>query len=178
MSLLRRALVPSLAAALLASPAAAAAGPGRAPDAAPAYRCATSSRSIDTPSYSGPWADNWDVTVTLCAARSGAKVHAYAKVSWDGPAAGFKEDFFNDAYFTVRVQRGRSVLRSASFHGIKGRLENGDNFWGNHNGSYRTPVVTAHVGRGRAAAHGSLALDWRHHGNGYQRHAFSASPAR
>ncbi|WP_338702335.1 hypothetical protein V2W30_33515 [Streptomyces sp. Q6] len=177
MSLPRHALAVSLALTLLAGPCAAAAGRA-APGGTPTYRCTTSEKSVDTPSYSGPWADNWDFTVTVCAARSGTKAHAYAKASWDGPAAGFKEDFFNDAYLTLRVERGHRVLKAGSFHGIKNRLENGDNFWGNHNGSYRTPVVTAHVGRGRVVADSSISLDWRNHGSGYQRHHFAASPAR
>ncbi|MEV3858754.1 hypothetical protein AB0J38_31125 [Streptomyces sp. NPDC050095] len=177
MSLLRHTLVPSLALTLLAVPCAAAAAP-HTPDAAPKYRCTTSKKSIDTPSYSGPWADNWDLTVSVCAARSGSKLLAYAKASWDGPAAGFKEDFFYDAYLTVRVGRGHHTLKSASFHGIKKRLEDGDNFWGNHNGSWRTPVVTARAGRARASADAVLALDWRGHGKGYDHHRFAASPAR
>ncbi|MFD3775154.1 hypothetical protein [Streptomyces sp. NPDC058612] len=48
--------------------------------AAPAYRCSTSSRTIDDSGYDGPWPDNWDIKITTYAARSGGTVYAYATV--------------------------------------------------------------------------------------------------
>ncbi|MEU3050335.1 hypothetical protein ABZ705_28165 [Streptomyces sp. NPDC006984] len=55
------------------------------PASALSYKCATSEKSIDNPAESGPWADNWDIKVSVCSARSGSTVYSYAKAVWDGP---------------------------------------------------------------------------------------------
>ncbi|MFF1561850.1 hypothetical protein [Streptomyces sp. NPDC058279] len=59
-----------------------------AASAAPTYKCASSTKTIDGAGYDGPWPDNWDVTVMTCAARSGGTVYAYAEVRWEGPSTG------------------------------------------------------------------------------------------
>ncbi|MFG2487937.1 hypothetical protein ACGFSI_34975 [Streptomyces virginiae] len=78
MSTIKRAAVAAVTVAAPAAPTA---------SAAPAYKCAGSTKDIDDVSYDGPRPDNWKVTVRTCAARSGGIVYAYAEVRWDG--AGF-----------------------------------------------------------------------------------------
>ncbi|MFE4829852.1 hypothetical protein [Streptomyces sp. NPDC056672] len=65
MTLLRTATTAGLALALTAGGVVTA-------SAASTYKCNTSRASIDDPSYSGPWADNWDFTTKVCAKRSGS----------------------------------------------------------------------------------------------------------
>ncbi|MEH0658476.1 hypothetical protein QA860_12180 [Streptomyces stelliscabiei] len=151
------------------------------PAAAADYKCTTSKKSIDDAAYSGPWADNWDVTVRLCAKRSGSTVYTYAKISWDGPAYGQVDDstIFDDAYFKLQVKRSQSgtdpVKKSAKYYGIESRLENSDSN-ANYNNSYTTPVLSYTIGSARGLADGELHLDWNNDGKGYGKHLFSASP--
>ncbi|MCP3821404.1 hypothetical protein NLX86_25900 [Streptomyces sp. A3M-1-3] len=152
------------------------------PAAAASYKCTTSTTSIDDPAYTGPWADNWDVKVSLCAKRSGSTVYTYAKVSWDGPAYGQVDDstIFDGAYFKLQVKRSQSgtdpVKKSANYYGIESRLENSDSN-ANYNNAYTTPVLSYTIGSGRGLADGELHLDWNNDGKGYWKHQFSASPA-
>ncbi|MCX5174095.1 hypothetical protein [Streptomyces virginiae] len=78
MSTIKRAAVAAVAAPAVAARVAPTA------TAAPAYKCAGSTKDIDDASYDGPWPDNWKVTVKTCAARSGGTEYAYAEVRWDG----------------------------------------------------------------------------------------------
>ncbi|MFD5128979.1 hypothetical protein [Streptomyces olindensis] len=152
------------------------------PAAAADYRCTTSTKSIDDAAYSGPWADNWDVTVRLCAKRSGSTVYTYAKISWDGPLYGQVDDssIFDGAYFKLQIKKSQvgtdPVKKSANYYGIESRLENSDSN-ANYNGSYTTPVLSYTIGSSRALADGELHLDWNNDGRGYWTHQFSASPA-
>jgi hypothetical protein len=151
------------------------------PAAASDYRCTTSTKSIDDPSYSGPWADNWDVTVRLCAKRSGSTIYTYAKISWDGPAYAYVDDrsIYDGAYFTLQVKKSQAgtdpVKKSKKYYGIESRLENSDSN-ANYNNSYTTPVLSYAIGSSRALADGELHLDWNNDGRGYWKHLFSASP--
>jgi hypothetical protein len=165
-------------AALAGSAALATASPAAAAD----YRCTTSTKSIDDPAYSGPWADNWDVTVRLCAKRSGSTVYTYAKISWDGPVYGYVDDssIFDGAYFKLQVKKSQAgtdpVKKSANYYGIESRLENSDSN-ANYNNSYTTPVLSYTIGSSRGLADGELHLDWNNDGRGYWKHLFNASPA-
>ncbi|MFI1400783.1 hypothetical protein [Streptomyces sp. NPDC020681] len=128
-----------------------------APASAASYKCSTSKKSIDDPSYSGPWADNWDVTVRLCAKRSGRHVYTYAKVSWDGPVGGAVDDrgIFDGAYFQLQVKRSRAgadpIVRSGNYYRIESHLEN-SSANANYNGSYTTPVLTYRIGTAKGLA--------------------------
>lgn len=151
------------------------------PASALTYKCKTSTKSIDDPSYSGPWADNWDITVKLCAARSGSTAYAYASVSWDGPVYGQADNtgIFNDAYFKLQIKKSVTgtdpVVKTTNFGGIEANLEN-SSANANYNGSYTTSTISYPVGGTRALADGELRLDWANDGKGYQTHGYSASP--
>jgi hypothetical protein len=163
--------------ALAGSTALATASPAAAAD----YRCTTSTKSIDDPAYTGPWADNWDVKVRLCAKRSGSTISAYATISWDGPLYGRVDDssIFDGAYFKLQVKKSQSgtdpVKRSKNYHGIEAKLENSDSN-ANYNNSYTTPVLSYKIGSSKGLADGELYLDWNNDGKGYWKHQFSASP--
>ncbi|NEB01963.1 hypothetical protein [Streptomyces sp. SID13726] len=155
---------------------------GASPAAAADYRCSTSKKSIDDPSYNGPWADNWNVTVRQCARRSGSTVSAYAKISWDGPVYSRADDrsLFDGAYFTLQIKRSVAgtdpVKKSAKYRGIESRLENSTSS-ANYNNTYSTPVLSYKAGSGKHLADGELHLDWNNDGRSYRTHLFSASPA-
>lgn len=152
------------------------------PAAAASYKCTTSpEKSIDDPSYSGPWADNWDFTVKVCAKRSGSYIYSYAKISWDGPAYGLVDDdtIFDDAYFKVQIKKSQSgtdpVKKQKNFGGIEAKLENSDSN-ANYNGSYTTGTISYKIGSSKGLGDGELHLDWDSDGAGPQNHKFSASP--
>ncbi|WP_330324659.1 hypothetical protein [Streptomyces pseudovenezuelae] len=155
---------------------------GASPAAAADYRCTTSTKSIDDPSYSGPWADNWNVTVRLCARHSGSTVSTYAKINWDGPVYSRADDrsIFDGAYFTLQVKKSVSgtdpVKKSVRYYGIESRLENSTSN-GNYNNSYTTPVLSSTISSGKGLADGELHLDWNSDGRSYWKYQFSASPA-
>ncbi|MFI0243093.1 hypothetical protein [Streptomyces sp. NPDC016845] len=143
-----------------------------APASAAGYHCRTSSHSLDTPQYSGPWADNWDVHMTLCAKRRHGWVYAYARVRWDGPNGQLGGGFINDAYVRVQVRH-----KAHNFHGITDRWDS-SNHNGDYNGSYTTGVVKW-KGRSKSVAAGSLNIDWKNHGDGrtgYAKTRFRSSP--
>jgi len=64
---LKRATSAAVVVAALAGISAITAATPAATPAAADYKCTTSTKSVDDPSYSGPWADNWDFTVKACA---------------------------------------------------------------------------------------------------------------
>ncbi|RPK69968.1 hypothetical protein EES45_36220 [Streptomyces sp. ADI97-07] len=151
------------------------------PASAASYKCKASKASIDTANYSGPWADQWNVTTTLCAKRSGSTVYGYAKVSWDGPVFAAVDDstIFDGARFRLQLKRSQSgtdpVKVSKNYTGIEAKLEN-SNSAGNYNGSYTTGTITWKAGSSKGLADGVLQLDWRRCCGGYHSHNFSASP--
>jgi hypothetical protein len=151
------------------------------PASALSYKCNTSSKSIDDPAYDGPWADNWDFKVTVCAARSGSTVYSYSKVSWDGPLYGRVDDtsIFNAAYLRQQVKKSVSgtdpVLKKTDFYGIESKLENSDGN-ANYNGSYTTGTISYRVGSARGLGDAELKLEWANDGAGYKTYLFTASP--
>ncbi|MFI2373193.1 hypothetical protein [Streptomyces sp. NPDC018833] len=177
MSTLKRSVATVMAAAAVAGAGLVTASPA----SAASYHCKTSKQSIDTANYSGPWADQWDVTTKLCAKRSGSYVYAYAQVSWDGPVFAEIDDsaIFDGARFRLQVKKSQSgpdpVKASKDFYGIEGQLENSDGM-GNYNGSYTTGTIRWNAGSSRGLADGELQLDWHRCCGGYKSHGFTASP--
>ncbi|MER5888054.1 hypothetical protein ABT160_29905 [Streptomyces sp. NPDC001941] len=156
------------AATLATAPTASAAG----------YRCTTSSASVDNPAYNGPWPDNYDFDVSLCAMRSGGYIYAYATVTFDGPVSYVNQsDILDGGRFRLEIKKSVSgtdpVVRAAAYTGLEYRLEHG-NTWGN--GSWRTGTLTYKAGSGRYLADGAIQLDWNNDGRGYRSTNFSASP--
>ncbi|MCZ0984265.1 MULTISPECIES: hypothetical protein [Streptomyces] len=150
------------------------------PASALSYKCTTSTKSIDNPAYSGPWADNWDIKISLCSARSGSTVYSYAKASWDGPVGEVDDtSIFNGAYLRIWIAKSVAgtdpVVRSGNYYGIEAKLENSD-YWGNYNNSYTTPTISYPVGSAKAYVDGQLKLEWRNDGKGYLNYDYSASP--
>ncbi|MEU3050334.1 hypothetical protein ABZ705_28160 [Streptomyces sp. NPDC006984] len=84
-------------------------------------------------------------------------------------------NYFNSAF--LRVWIGKSVagpdpvVRSGTYTGIESRLET-SNYWGNYNGSYKTPTISST----KAYADAQVRLDWRNDGKGTQVHNYTASP--
>ncbi|MFD4320488.1 hypothetical protein [Streptomyces sp. NPDC058548] len=152
------------------------------PAAALSYKCSTSTKSIDDPRMYGPWADNWDITVSVCSARSGSTAYTYAKVSWDGPVYAEIDDtaIFDDAYLRVSISKSvagtdpmvKKVYFSSNF---ESRLENSDG-WGNYNNSFTSSVISYPVGSTRSYGGAQLALDWDNDGRSYQYHPYTPSP--
>ena len=159
---------------------------GAAVTAAPAasalsWKCKTSTKSIDQANYDGPWADQWDVKVKTCAARSGSTVYAKASVSWDGPSGGVDANIFDGAYLRLMIKKQQSgsdpVKKAKNGHGIEAKLEDSDSN-GNYNNSYGTGTISYRMGSAKGYADSTLYLDWNDDGDGYHRHNFAASPAR
>ncbi|OEV29351.1 hypothetical protein AN219_16990 [Streptomyces nanshensis] len=167
----------ALLTASLAGAGLAGASPASAAEAA-GYHCTTSSKSIDDPGYSGPWADNWDIKVKLCAKRSGSHVRTIAKVAWDGPVYANGTRVFDGANFRLQAKKSTSgtdpVVKGGTFRGIKSKLERSDSN-GNHNGRYSTGSVTAKIS-GKGRADGKLRLNWNNDGRDYRSYFYAASP--
>ncbi|MEU9033321.1 hypothetical protein AB0D45_00115 [Streptomyces sp. NPDC048352] len=144
------------------------------------YKCSSSTKSIDDAAYSGPWPDNWDMTLQVCAARSGATVYTYADVRWDGPAFYATSDatIFDGAKIRVQIMQSRQgtdpVVAEQDFP-LKARLEKATPR-GDRDGSHRTPVISHRAGGG-AYGNAVVFLDWHKDGHGYQAHDFKASPS-
>lgn len=146
---------------------------------AASYKCKTSKKSVDDPSYSGPWADNWDFTVAVCVKRSGGYIHAYSKASWDGPVGAFDADWFRAAGLRVYVKKSVSgpdpIKKYKTYLALKDHLHDSDS-WGNYNGSYTSGVVKFKAGSGKYIADAAIKLDWTDDGKGIYTYKFSASP--
>ncbi|MEU9233467.1 hypothetical protein [Streptomyces subrutilus] len=148
--------------------------------AAPAYKCSNSTQSIDDTAYDGPWPDNWEITVTTCAARSGGTVHAYAEVQWDGSSFHPVDDptIFDGAKLRLQIKRSRQgtdpVVIERDYTALEGRLEDSTSD-GERRGRYRTPVISHPAGPG-ALADSVLFLDWHGDGHGYRRNDYPGSP--
>ncbi|MGW7064792.1 hypothetical protein ACWGHM_40755 [Streptomyces sp. NPDC054904] len=146
--------------------------------AAPAYRCSSSVQTIDDAGSSGPWPDNWEITVRVCAVRSGAAVRAYAEARWDGPAYQALDDptILDGAKLRVQIrQRDGAVVAAQDSPGIESRMED-SNGQGDHNGTYRTPALSRRAAPG-AHADAVLLLDWHGDGRGYRSYRYGSSPA-
>ncbi|GHG13751.1 hypothetical protein ACFFSH_31025 [Streptomyces filamentosus] len=132
------------------------------------YRCRTSSASVDNPAYSGPWSDDINFDVTLCAKRSGGYIYAYAKVAFEGPVMNVNETgIFDAARFHLQIKKSVSgpdpVVRWANYSGLEYKLEHG-NLAGN--GSYTTGTISYRAGSGLYLADGLIQLDWNNDGQG------------
>ncbi|MFD3720140.1 hypothetical protein [Streptomyces sp. NPDC058674] len=145
------------------------------------YQCSGSTRSIDDTAYSGPWPDNWDVTISVCAARSGATAYAYAEARWDGPTFYSVDDptIFDAAKIRLQIKQSRDgtdpVVAEKDFAGLEARLEDSTSK-ANYDGRYRTDTISHRIGN-RALADVVLFLDWHGDGRGFQRHEYTGSPA-
>ncbi|WP_405824523.1 hypothetical protein OG705_29955 [Streptomyces sp. NBC_00838] len=150
-----------------------------APASALSYKCATSTKSLDTPEMNGPWADNWDIKIKMCSARSGSTVYSKAIATWDGPVTERGWPFFNKAALTIWIAKSVSgtdpKVRTGTYTGIEAQLEKSDS-WGNYNGSYTTPTISYRVGSTKAYADSQLKLDWRNDGRDYLKYGYTASP--
>ncbi|WP_143196920.1 hypothetical protein [Streptomyces sp. CB00455] len=171
---------PVLAAAAALACVAATAPAGAAAQAPLHYQCSSSTRSIDDTAYSGPWPDNWDVTISVCAARSGSTVHSYAEARWDGPTFYAVDDttIFDGAKIRLQIKESRHgtdpLVAEHDFTGLEARLED-SNSNAHYNGRYRTGTISHRAGP-RALADVVLFLDWHGDGRGYQRHEYTGSP--
>ncbi|MFJ8752080.1 hypothetical protein ACIREO_22525 [Streptomyces sp. NPDC102441] len=146
---------------------------------AASYHCKTSSASVDNPAYSGPWADNYNFDVKLCAKRSGGYIYTYARVDFEGPVSYVNMvDTLDGARFHLQTKKSASgtdpVVKSANYTGIEYKLEHGNTAG---NGSYTTGTIKYKAGSGRYLADGYIQLDWNRDGKGYRNTHFSASPA-
>ncbi|MEU9802721.1 hypothetical protein [Streptomyces sp. NPDC051000] len=142
------------------------------------YQCSTSTKGIDDAGYSGPWPDTWDVTVQVCAARSGSTVHAYADVRWDGPAFyGTAAEILDGAKIRVQIMQSKTgtvpVVVERDFP-LKARMERTASK-GDHDGHFRTLTIS-HRAAGSAYGDGVLFLDWHKDGRGYRAHDYAGSP--
>lgn len=146
------------------------------PAAALTWHCKKSTKSIDTANYSGPFKDQWDMTVRNCVARSGSYVYAKAKISWDGPVFSDtgNSNEFSAAYYKVAIKRKTSgaTVKYKKYYGIESKMEHSDNYG---NGSYNTGTIKYQVGSGKASAAGTLALDWANCCGGYKTFGFTGS---
>lgn len=148
---------------------------------AASYHCTTSSHSVDDPSYNGPDSDNWDLSVTLCAMRSGGYIYTKATVSWDGPYSSNTNNSytFSNARFGLQTKKSVSgtdpVVKSATYSGLEHALEHSS---AAGNGSYKTGTLKYKPGAGRYhyLADGYIQLDWSGDGKGYRTIQFTASP--
>ncbi|MEU9761921.1 hypothetical protein AB0D98_19670 [Streptomyces sp. NPDC047987] len=145
---------------------------------AASYHCKTSSASVDNPAYSGPWADNYNFDVKLCAKRSGGYIYTYARVDFEGPVAYVNmTDTLDGARFHLQTKKSTSgtdpVVKSANYTGLEYKLEHGNTAG---NGSYTTGTIKYKDGSGRYLADGYIQLDWNRDGRGYRNTHFSASP--
>ncbi|WP_327352835.1 hypothetical protein [Streptomyces sp. NBC_01304] len=151
-----------------------------APASAASYRCTTSDYTVDDPSYSGPDSDNWDLTVKLCAKRSGGYIYTTATVYWDGPYSSKQNNSgtLNKARFHLQTKKSVSgpdkVAKYANYTGLENALEHSSN---GGNGSYETGTLKYPVGSGGYLADGYIELDWSGDGKSYQAPIlFDASP--
>ncbi|MFM9462688.1 hypothetical protein ACKI1K_07520 [Streptomyces scabiei] len=174
MSALKRTAVTLLAAAAVTGSTLATASTA----SAASYRCKTSSASVDNPAYNGPWADNYNFDVKLCAKRSGGYIYTYARVDFEGPVSYVNQtDILDGARFRLQTKKSVSgtdpVVKAATYTGLEYKLEHGNTAG---NGSYTTGTMKYKAGSGRYLADGYIQLDWNNDGNDYRTTHFSASP--
>ncbi len=137
------------------------------------WHCNTSSRSIDNPGYSGPWADNIDFKVKVCSKRSGGKVYGKTRVHWDTPAT-YQSNAFDGARIRTYVKKSKSgsdpVRCYKTSKSVRGKFGKSGS-----SGTYTASSVGCGVskyGRGDAA----LRLNWNDDGAGTKSYKFSAAP--
>lgn len=142
------------------------------------YHCKTSSASVDNPAYSGPWSDNYNFDVSLCAKRSGGYIYAYANVKFEGPVSYVNQvDVLDAARFHLQIKKSVSgsdpVVKWANYTGLEYKLEHGNTLG---NGSYKTGTIKYKAGSGKYLADGFIQLDWNNDGRSWRNTYFSASP--
>jgi hypothetical protein len=166
-TMLRRATVGAVSLATLATGAVVMASPATA-----STHCNTSSKTVDNRGYSGPWADNWTLTSTVCAYRSGSYIYGYAKIKWDAPTFRGNGSTFDGAGFRVYLKKSLSgatdPIRSYKTFDIEGRMENGD-------GSYTTSTFRYPISR-YALADGAWKINWNNDGDGTIHYSVTGSP--
>ncbi|MFJ2627708.1 hypothetical protein ACIO6T_30980 [Streptomyces sp. NPDC087532] len=142
---------------------------------AASYHCNTSSKTVDDPSYTGIWPDNWDLKTTICAKRSGSTVYTYAKITVNGPNFYADTNVFESARFHLQVKQSLSgpdkVKNWKNYYGVEKPLETT-----NHYGTYTTGVISWKAGSANALGDGLLQLNWYHDGKDYQNYTFTGSP--
>ncbi|MFK0202142.1 hypothetical protein [Streptomyces lavendulae] len=148
--------------------------------AAPQYRCSSSTQDIDDAGYSGPWPDNWKITVEVCSARSGSTVTSYATAKWEGPSYYTVDDptILDGAKLRLQIKHAHTgrVLLERDFAEIESRLEDSDSS-SNRRGRYRTSTIGMRAGSDGAVGDAVLLLDWHADGRGYRRYDYAGSPA-
>ncbi|MCX5199398.1 hypothetical protein OOK31_36930 [Streptomyces sp. NBC_00249] len=138
-------------------------------------RCKVSSRTIDNPTYNGPWPDNWDFTVKACVTESGAAVRHWATVSWDLPEASTgRGPVFNTTGTNIEVTAmivggGLAVTRRTDLAKRLNQAKDGSTTPASY--SSRWPD------RHRLFTDVILFLDWKDDGKGPQKIHFDASPS-
>jgi hypothetical protein len=145
------------------------------PASALSWSCKTSSKTIDDAGYSGPWPDNWDIKIRVCAARSGGYGYAKATISWDAPPSYSGNTSTFDAaqlrLFAVRPDSG--ARPKTATYGIEYKLEHGNS---SGNGSWTTPTIKFATSK-RIYADTTLRLDWNNDGRGYRNYEYTGSPS-
>jgi hypothetical protein len=146
-----------------------------APASALSWHCSKSSHTIDTANYSGPWPDNWKITVQNCAARSGSYVYGKATIKWDGPTYyNTGPNIFDGAKYRLVLKKsvaGTDPTVAKKDYDIEEKLEANPG-----SGSYTTGTIKAKVNRTKAYADGTLLLDWHQCCGGYKSWGYAASP--
>ncbi|MEU9167718.1 hypothetical protein AB0D34_07975 [Streptomyces sp. NPDC048420] len=145
------------------------------PASALSWSCKTSSKTIDDAGYSGPWADNWDVKIKVCAARSGGYGYGRATISWDAPpyyqGATGTFDGAQLRLFLVRPDSAATVTNAT--YNIEYKLEHSNS---SGNGSWTTPTIKAKTSK-RIYADTTLRLDWNNDGRGYRNYEYTGTPS-
>lgn len=141
--------------------------------AASRYQCTTSSKSLDMPQYNGPWPDNYDITVAVCARRTGTTVTVYSSIKWKVPYTSHQANTFDSAVFRVEIKksvRGTDPVARSRAYDLHDRMERGD-------GHFTTPTLSYRAGSPKALGDAALTLDWNNDGKSEKDYPFSASPA-
>ncbi|MFG2130804.1 hypothetical protein ACGFNV_23720 [Streptomyces sp. NPDC048751] len=145
------------------------------PASALSWSCKTSSKSIDDAGYSGPWPDNWDFKIKVCAARSGGYGYGKATISWDAPPSYSGVTTTFDAaqlrLVLVRPDSGATVKTAA--YDIEYKLEHSNS---SGNGSWTTPTIKFKTSK-RVYADTTLRLNWDNDGKDYRNYGFTGSPS-
>lgn len=136
------------------------------------WKCSTTKKSIDMPQYTGPFPDNYDFTVKVCAARSGSTVYGKTKVSWDAPTKFDNYYHFDAAYVRTYVKKsvsGKDPVKRYRDSNIHSKLEKGD-------GSVMLTSVKYKAGKSKIVADAALKLNWNNDGAGVKHYTIKASP--
>ncbi|MEU0942334.1 hypothetical protein ABZ379_05980 [Streptomyces canus] len=147
-----------------------------APASALTWTCKTSSKSIDDAGYSGPWADNWDVTVKVCTARSGNTHYAKAELKWDAPPyySGDTSTFDAAQFRLFLVRPDSAATAKTKTWDIEYRLEHSNS---SGNGSFKTSAISFSSSK-KAYADSTLRLNWNNDGRSYRNYEYAQTASR